>query len=123
MAEEKIKKAKLEKNVKEVKVKTEKPAKEKKHLFKKKEKKVPAQNIPVEIKKVKITSKQRAYAEKKAKLAVAGRQTKWAPVWAVMKKYGTGKRVHPSAMTAYKRNWRRTKLHIKPRRIRKWHMG
>jgi hypothetical protein len=40
-----------------------------------------------------------------------------------MKKYGTGKRVHPSVMTAYKRNWRRTKLHIKPRRIRKWHMG
>lgn len=61
--------------------------------------------------------------KKKIKLMKAGRQTKWAPVWAVLKKYGTGKRVHPSAMTAYRRSWRRTKLHIKPRKQRKSHMG
>ena len=115
-----------EKIQKEKKVKTEKPVKEKKSLFKKKEKKIknkPVQNIPVENKKPHVSKRQKGYDEKKSKLVVKGRQTKWAPVWAVMKKYGTGKRIHPSAMTAYKRNWRRTKLHIKPRRIRKSHMG
>ena len=61
--------------------------------------------------------------EKKAKLARAGRQTKWAPVWAVLKKYGKGKRVQPSSMTHYRRSWRRTKLHIKPRKQRKSHFG
>jgi len=60
---------------------------------------------------------------KKAKLAKAGRRTKWAPVWTVLKKFGKGKRVHPSAMTRYKRSWRRTKLHIKPRKQRKSHFG
>lgn len=60
---------------------------------------------------------------KKAKLAKKGRQTKWAPVWAVLKKYGTGKRIHPSRMTKYRRSWRRTKLHIKPRRQKKSHLG
>ena len=60
---------------------------------------------------------------KKARLAKKGRQTKWAPVWAVLKKYGVGKRVHPSAMTKHRRSWRRTKLHIKPRKIRKTHLG
>ena len=61
--------------------------------------------------------------EKKAQLAVKGRQTKWAPVWAVLKKYGMGKRIHPSAMTARRRSWRRTKLHITPRKMRKSHFG
>lgn len=61
--------------------------------------------------------------QKKAKLAVKARQTKWAPIWAVLKKYGKGKRIHPSFMTRYRRNWRRTKLHIKPRKIRKSHLG
>jgi len=60
---------------------------------------------------------------KKKKLAKKGRQTKWAPVWAVLKKYGAGKRIHPSVMTAGRRHWRRTKLHIKPRKIRKSHFG
>jgi hypothetical protein len=32
----------------------------------------------------------RAYM-KKVKLAVHGRRTKWAPVWAVLKKHGKGK--------------------------------
>jgi ribosomal protein L39E len=61
--------------------------------------------------------------EKKAKLAKLGRRTKWAPVWVVLKKFGTGKRIHPSTATKQRRNWRRTKLHIKPRKIRKWHLG
>ena len=61
--------------------------------------------------------------QKKATLAKKERQTKWAPVWAVLKKYGMGKRIHPSQMTAYRRSWRRTKLHIKPRKQRKSHFG
>lgn len=61
--------------------------------------------------------------EKKTKLAVKARQTKWAPVWVVMKKFGQGKRIHPSATTRVKRSWRRTKLKIGPRKMRKWHMG
>ena len=52
--------------------------------------------------------------QKKVKLGVEGRRTKWAPFWAVAKKFGQGKRVHPSAITANRRNWRRTKLKIKP---------
>jgi ribosomal protein L39E len=109
-------------------VKKEKPAKEKapkKSIFKKKEKKteVKAPVHQVEFKKPHVSKRQRGLNEKKAKLAVAARQTKWAPVWVVMKKYGTGKRIHPSATTRYKRSWRRTKLHITPRKIRKWHLG
>ncbi|MBU3913874.1 MAG: hypothetical protein KKB21_01055 [Nanoarchaeota archaeon] len=61
--------------------------------------------------------------QKKVKLAVHGRRVKWAPVWCVLKKYGKGKRVHPSKMTRLKRNWRQTKLKIKPRRIRKQFIG
>jgi len=60
---------------------------------------------------------------KKEVLAKKGRQTKWAPIWAVLRKYGVGKRVHPSVMTKQKRSWRRTKLHIKPRKQRKSHFG
>jgi ribosomal protein L39E len=62
-------------------------------------------------------------AKKKATLVKKGRQTKWAPFWAVVKKFGAGKRVHPSAMTANRRSWRRTKLHITPRKQRKSHYG
>ena len=47
--------------------------------------------------------------QKKIKLSKLGRRTKWAPFWIVMKKYGKGKRVHPSAMTRIRRSWRRTK--------------
>jgi len=115
MAEEKIKK------VKEVKEK-----KERKNIFKKKEKKENtkvAVHQPVEIKKAHVSKRQQGYDEKKSKLVVKGRQTKWAPVWVVMKKYGAGKKIHPSATTRYKRSWRRTKLHITPRKIRKWHLG
>jgi ribosomal protein L39E len=63
------------------------------------------------------------YKLKKDKLAVQGRRTKWAPIWAVLKKYGKGKRVHPSAMTRFRRSWRRNKLHIKPGKRRKSHFG
>jgi ribosomal protein L39E len=61
--------------------------------------------------------------KKKEKLSKEGRKTKWAPVWTVLKKYGLGKRVHPSAMTKHRRSWKRTKLHIKPRRQKKSHFG
>ncbi len=61
--------------------------------------------------------------QRKTKLAVKARQTKWAPVWTVLKKFGPGKRIHPSSMTRQKRSWRRTKLHIRPRRQRKSHFG
>ena len=62
---------------------------------------------------------------KKIKLGVANRQTKWAPFWAVIRKFGIGKgrRTHPSAMTKHRRHWRRTKLKIKPRRMKKKHLG
>ena len=60
---------------------------------------------------------------KKIKLAKMGRQTKWAPVWIILRKFGVGKKIHPSAITKHRRSWRRTKLHITPRKIRKSHMG
>jgi ribosomal protein L39E len=61
--------------------------------------------------------------QKKIKLSKQNKRTRWAPVWAVLRKFGAGKRVHPSAITSVKRNWRRTKLKIKPRRQKKPHMG
>ena len=60
---------------------------------------------------------------KKIKLQKAGKQTKWAPFWTVLKKFGVGKKVHPSRMTRLRRNWRQTKLKIKPRRMKKQHLG
>ena len=66
--------------------------------------------------------------QKKIKLSVAGRRTKWAPIWAVLRKYGPGKRVHPSQITKQRRHWRKNKygagkLKIKPRRMRNQHLG
>ena len=61
--------------------------------------------------------------QKKIKLSKQGRRTKWAPFWTVIKKYGMGKRVHPSTMTRVRRSWRRTKLKIKPRNVHKQHLG
>jgi ribosomal protein L39E len=61
--------------------------------------------------------------QKKSILAKKGRQTKWAPVWAVLKKYGVGKRIHPSTMTHVRRSWRKTKLKVGPRKLRKSHYG
>lgn len=60
---------------------------------------------------------------KKQKLAVKARQTKWAPIWAVIRRYGLGKRVHPSAMTRYRRSWKRTKLHVRPAKMSKAQLG
>ena len=61
--------------------------------------------------------------QKKSTLAKKARRSKWAPVWVVLKKFGMGKKVHPSAITRHRRSWRRTKLHIKPRKIKKSHLG
>ena len=67
--------------------------------------------------------KMRKEYQKKIKLSKMNKRTKWAPVWVVLKKFGTGKRVHPSAITRVRRSWRRTKLKIKPRRTPKKHLG
>jgi len=61
--------------------------------------------------------------QKKIKLGKRTRRTKWAPFWAVIRKHGQGKRVHPSQMTKQRRHWRRTKLKIKPRRAPRSHLG
>lgn len=63
------------------------------------------------------------FHQKKVKLAVKTRQTKWAPFWAVIKRFGKGKKMHPSQMTKNRRHWRRTKLKIKPRRTPKSYVG
>jgi len=61
--------------------------------------------------------------DKKIKLGKENKKTKWAPVWVVLKKFGMGKRIHPSAITKHRRSWRRTKLKIKPVKLRKSHFG
>lgn len=63
--------------------------------------------------------------QKKVKLGVKGRRTKWAPVWAVLRKFGTGsaRYHHVSEITGQRRHWRRTKLKIKPRKMKKKHLG
>ncbi len=48
---------------------------------------------------------------KKQRLIKASRQTSWAPVFAVLKKFGVGKRVHPSVLSK-KRSWRRNSLKV-----------
>lgn len=49
---------------------------------------------------------------RKKRLAKAGRQTVWAPVWTVPKIYGKGRAVHPSRHTEVKRAWRKQKLKV-----------
>ena len=61
--------------------------------------------------------------QKKIKLAKQNKRTRWAPFWVVLRKFGAGKRVHPSRITRTRRNWRTTKLKIKPRKVRKNHLG
>ena len=61
--------------------------------------------------------------QKKIKLTVANRLTKWAPFWAVIRKFGKGKRAHPSEITKHRRHWRQVKLKIKPRRTPNKHLG
>ena len=67
--------------------------------------------------------KQRGRPARKRHLQRAARQTKWAPFWAVLRKFGAGKRVHPSSITHVKRNWRTRKLRIKPRITKKKYLG
>jgi ribosomal protein L39E len=50
------------------------------------------------------------YSRKK-KLIKANSSTKWAPYFAIFKKFGVGKKKHPSSLSM-KRSWRRTKLKI-----------
>lgn len=45
----------------------------------------------------------------KKKLIKANKQTTWAPNFAIIKKFGIGKKIHPSKISR-KRSWRRTKL-------------
>lgn len=51
------------------------------------------------------------HPSKKSKLIKANRSTKWAPVFVVLKKFGAGKKIHPSHLSM-KRSWRRTKLKL-----------
>jgi len=48
---------------------------------------------------------------RKRRLIRQNKKTKWAPLWTVLKKYGKGKKKHPSEYS-HKRSWRRTKLKI-----------
>jgi ribosomal protein L39E len=53
----------------------------------------------------------------KLKLAKQAKRTRWAPIFAIIKRFGFGKRVHPSEITRIRRNWRRRKIHPKLKRI------
>jgi len=66
--------------------------------------------------------KAKARSSKKRHLDRAKRQTKWAPFWTVLKKFGK-KRIHPSRITHVKRSWSRNNLKIKPRTTRKQQLG
>jgi len=70
-----------------------------------------------------MTKSRKKKYQKKIKLSKANKKTRWAPVWVILKKLGTGKRMHPSAVTHMRRSWKRTKLKIKPRKVRKRHLG
>jgi hypothetical protein len=67
--------------------------------------------------------KKKMHSSKKRHLDKVGKQTKWAPFWTVLKKWGKGKKVHPSRHTHVKRSWRIRKLKIKPRTDRRQHLG
>ncbi|MBW3011817.1 hypothetical protein KY311_01400 [Candidatus Woesearchaeota archaeon] len=47
------------------------------------------------------------HPSKKKRLAKHSRQTKWAPFWGVVRKYGMARRMHPARITHVKRSWRR----------------
>ena len=70
-----------------------------------------------------VSRKAKAASSKKRHLDKARSQTKWAPFWTVLKKYGKGKKVHPSRITHVKRSWRRNSLKIKPRMMKKKNLG
>lgn len=50
------------------------------------------------------------HPSKKKRLIRYGRQTRWAPFWAVLRKYSMNRRLHPARMTTVKRSWRRIKI-------------
>lgn len=70
-----------------------------------------------------VSRKAMMRSSKKRHLAKVGEQTRWAPFWTVIKKYGKGKKVHPSQLTHIKRNWRVRKLKMKPRTDHKTWLG
>ena len=70
-----------------------------------------------------VSRKAKAWSSKKRHLDRAKRQTKWAPFWTVLKKFGKGKKIHPSRITHVKRSWQRNKLKIKPRTMKKKNLG
>ncbi|MCK5321042.1 hypothetical protein KAJ38_00525 [Candidatus Pacearchaeota archaeon] len=70
-----------------------------------------------------VSRKAKAQSSKKRHLDRVKRQTKWAPFWTVLKKFGKGKKIHPSSITHVKRSWYRSKLKIKPRTTKKKHLG
>jgi len=49
------------------------------------------------------------HPSRKQRLVKIGTHTRWAPFWTIPKRFGKGKRIHPSRNTAIKRHWRRTK--------------
>lgn len=49
---------------------------------------------------------------RKNRLIKRNRQTRWAPFWTVLKKFGKGRQVHPARLTHVKRNWRRNKMKV-----------
>lgn len=51
------------------------------------------------------------HPSKKSRIISSSKQTKWAPVFVILKKFGAGKKVHPS-MISRKRSWRRTKMKL-----------
>lgn len=70
-----------------------------------------------------VSRKAKMASSKKRHLDHAKRQTKWAPFWTVLKKFGKGKKVHPSKITQIKRSWNNQSLKIKPRKMAKKHLG
>jgi ribosomal protein L39E len=58
-------------------------------------------------------------AELKIRLAKLGKRRRWAPIFAILRRFGLGKRIHPSAITRVKRHWRRRKIEEKLKRFEK----
>jgi ribosomal protein L39E len=50
------------------------------------------------------------HPSKKKRLTKASKHTRWAPFWAVVRKFGTARRMHPARITRVKRSWRRQRI-------------
>lgn len=57
--------------------------------------------------------------EFKLKLIKQGKRTRWAPIFAIIRRFGLGKRIHPAEITRIKRHWRRRKIHPNLKRLEK----